>query len=99
MMRDDTLYGGPWYYNHERHTLVNEKEEAIEASKNAVAEFEKPPKSTTECLLLKLLPLGKFPELQRSSKSKKAQKFTRKSTVSCLYVQQASCPPSSGTRT
>jgi hypothetical protein len=56
MMRDNALYNGPWYYSHEKNTLVNGSEVVEEAARNAAAEFEKPPK---EFLLFNILPLGK----------------------------------------
>lgn len=46
MMRKDALHKGFWYYNYEKNSLANPKEEAKEYAKNNPPSYEQPPKTT-----------------------------------------------------
>jgi hypothetical protein len=58
-MGNDAIYKGYWHYDYEKNGIANAYGETKETAKKAAAEFEKPPKDTTKCLLLESLQLGR----------------------------------------
>ncbi len=58
MLRNQTPWKGPWYYNYDKNYLVNAKEEADENRRAIAEEFETP--TSKICYFLEMLPLGMY---------------------------------------
>ncbi len=58
MLRKQTAWKGPWYYNYEKNSLFNAKEEADENCKAIAEEFET--STSNICYFLEMLPLGMY---------------------------------------